>query len=105
LPLYGELAWRPADAIVYITHKTPHEKVFDATQYLKRLNHTPVVFLNATDDDTAPLGEAKALYEVAPGVKRFYAIKASGHHFEGGEQEFYRDLDMGLSHRSDLSEL
>ena len=105
LPLYGELAWRPADAIVYITHKTPHEKVFDATQYLKKLDHTPVVFLNATDDDTAPLGEARALYEVAPGVKRFYAIKASGHHFEGGEQEFYRDLDMGLSHRSDLSEL
>ena len=105
LPLYGELAWRPADAIVYITHKTPHEKVFDATQYLKKLNHTPVVFLNATDDDTAPLGEAKALYEVAPGVKHFYAIKATGHHFEGGEQEFYRDLDMGLSHRSDLSEL
>jgi dienelactone hydrolase len=105
LPLYGELAWRPADAIVYITHKTPHEKVFDATQYLKKLDHTPVVFLNATDDDTAPLGEARALYEVAPGVKRFYAIKASGHHFEGGEQEFYRDLDMGLSNRSDLSEL
>jgi len=24
-------------------------------------------------------------------------VKADGHHFEGGEQEFYRDLDEGLS--------
>jgi dienelactone hydrolase len=97
LPLYGELAWRPADAIIYLTHGTPHEKIFDARQYLKKLNQTPVVFLNATDDDTAPLREAQSLYETTPGAKHFYAVKASGHHFEGGEREFYRDLDLGLS--------
>ena len=97
LPMLGELAWKSSDALIYITHKTPHERVFDAQQYLKKLNHTPIVFLNATDDDTAPLDEAKSMYEAAPGVKRFYAVKASGHHFEGGEQEFYRDLDIGVS--------
>jgi hypothetical protein len=37
------------------------------------------------------------LYESAPGAKLFYAVKACGHHFEGGEQEFYQDLDRGLS--------
>ena len=36
-------------------------------------------------------------YDVIPGDKRFYAVKASGHHFEGGEKEFYEDLDRGLS--------
>lgn len=97
LPLLGELAWKPADALIYITHKTPHERVFDAQQYLKKLDHTPIVFLNATDDDTAPLNEAKTMFAVAPGVKRFYEVKASGHHFEGGEEEFYRDLDLGVS--------
>jgi len=97
LPIYGELAWRPADAVIYITHKTPHEKIFDAHEYLKQLNQTPIVFLNATDDDTAPLSEARSLYNATPGEKQFYAVKASGHHFEGGEQEFYRDLDQGLS--------
>src|ERR1041385_53688 len=97
LPMYGELAWRPADAVIYITHKTPHEKVFDAHEYLKQLNQTPIVFLNATDDSTAPLREAQSLYEATPGSKRLYTVKASGHHFEGGEQEFYRDLDQGLS--------
>jgi len=97
LPIYGELAWRPADAVIYFTHKTPHEKVFDAHEYLKQLNQTPIVFLNATDDSTAPLRETQSLYEATPGSKRLYTVKASGHHFEGGEQEFYRDLDQGLS--------
>ena len=97
LPEYAELAWQPADAIIYITHGTPHEKNFDVHQYLKKLNQTPIVFLNATDDDMAPLRDAKAMYEAASGAKRFYAVKASGHHFEGGEKEFYQDLDAGLS--------
>jgi len=96
LPEYGELAWQPSDSIIYITHGTPHEKNFDVHQYLK-LNHTPIVFVNASDDDTAPLRDAKALYDTASGAKRFYAVKARGHHFEGGEKEFYQDLDTGLS--------
>src|SRR5262245_44052389 len=97
LPMYGELAWKATDALIYITHGTPHEKVFDAHQYLRKLNQTPIVFVNATDDDTAPLREAQSLYQSVAGSKHFYAIKASGHHFEGGEQEFYRALDQGLS--------
>ena len=98
LPAYCELAWRPADAIIYFTHGTPNEKVFDAQQYLKKLKQTPIVFLNATNDDNAPFREAQSLYESTPGAKHLYAVKAKGHHFEGGEQEFYADLDLGLSH-------
>ena len=86
-----------ADAIIYITHGTPHEKVFDAHQYLKKLKQTPIVFLNATNDKNAPFREAQSLYEATPGAKHFYAVKASGHHFEGGEKEFYQDLDHGIS--------
>lgn len=97
LPAYGELAWRPTDAIIYVTHLRPHEKSFEARDYLKKLNQTPIVFLNATNDNTAPFGEAQSLYESAAGDKHFYAVKASGHHFEGGEKEFYQDLDRGLS--------
>ena len=96
LPAYGELAWRPTDAIIYVTHLRPHEKSFAARDYLK-LNQTPIVFVNATNDNTAPFGEAQALYEAAAGLKQFYAVKATGHHFEGGEKEFYQDLDRGLA--------
>ena len=97
LPEYGELAWRPADSIIYITHGTPHEKVFDIHPYLKSLKRTPIVFLNATSDKFAPFHDAQSLYDVIPGAKHFYAVKASGHHFEGGEKEFYEDLDLGIS--------
>jgi dienelactone hydrolase len=97
LPLYGELAWRPADSIIYFTHGTPHEKVFDIHPFLKSLKQTPIVFLNATSDKNAPFREAQSLYDTIPGAKHFYAVKASGHHFEGGEQEFYEDLDHGVS--------
>jgi len=97
LPELGELAWRPADSIIYFTHGTPHEKVFDIHPFLKLLKQTPIVFLNATSDSFAPLREAQSLYDVIPGAKHFYAVKASGHHFEGGEKEFYQDLDLGIS--------
>ena len=97
LPVYNELAWRPADAVIYVTHGTPHEKVFDSHQYLMKLKQTPIGFLAATDDSNAPFREAQALYEAAASAKHLYAVKASGHHFEGGEKEFYEDLDMGLS--------
>jgi fermentation-respiration switch protein FrsA (DUF1100 family) len=97
LPVYGELAWKATDALIYLTHGRPRERTFDAHQYLKNLNQTPIVFLNATKDETAPFSEAQSLYEATPGAKRFYAVKAKGHHFEGGEREFYQDLDEGLS--------
>ena len=97
LPAYNELAWKPTDAIIYVTHGRPHETAFDARDYLKQLKQTPIVFLNATNDNTAPFNEAQSLYETAAGVKHFYAVKASGHHFEGGEKEFYQDLDRGLA--------
>ena len=101
LPMYGELAWKASDAIIYVTHGTPHEKVFDAHQYLKKLKQTPIVFLNATNDENAPFREAQSLYETTPGTKHLYAIKARGHHFEGGEKEFYEDLDQGLTQIAD----
>jgi len=104
LPMYGELAWQASDSIIYITHGTPHEKNFDVHQYLKKLNQTPIVFLNATNDDYAPFREAQSLYDATPGVKHLYAVKARGHHFEGGEQEFYNDLDQGLTQIADKSD-
>lgn len=97
LPAEGELAWKSTDAVIYVTHGTPREKLFDAHQYLKKLGQTPVVFLNATADEYAPFTDAQSLYAATAGPKHLYAVKARGHHFEGGEQEFYRDLDQALS--------
>lgn len=96
LPRYNELAWKPTDALIYVTHGTPHEKVFEAQDFLKQLAPVPLVMLNASDDDTSPLPEAQALFKKAVGPSRFFAVPAKGHHFEGGENEFYRDLDQSF---------
>ena len=97
LPVYNELAWKPTDALIYITHGTPREKVFDARQFVTKLNPVPIIILNATDDDTSPASESQSLFELASGPKHLYMVKANGHHLEGGEAEFYRDLDEGLA--------
>lgn len=96
LPVYNELAWKPSDALIYFTHGTPREKVFDARKFVTKLDPIPIVILNATDDDTSPAGESQSLFDLATSPKHLYMVKASGHHFEGGEAEFYRDLDQGL---------
>lgn len=93
LPNYNELAWKPADALIYLTHGTPREKVFEAKDYLPKLTPLPLVMLNATDDDTSPLADAQSLFEKATGPRRLFTVTANGHHFEGGENEFYHDLD------------
>jgi len=96
LPIYNELAWKPTDALIYFTHGTPHEKVFDTRKYLPELESTPISMINATNDDTAPYKEAQSLIAAVKGPKQFYTIKAEGHHFEGGEKELYRSLDQAL---------
>ena len=97
LPIYSELAWKPADAVIYFTHGTPREKLFDSRQYLTKLGSTPIAIVNATDDDTAPFRESQSLFAMVLGPKHFYAIRARGHRFEGGESDFYRALDEELS--------
>ncbi|PWT92341.1 MAG: hypothetical protein C5B55_06650 [Blastocatellia bacterium] len=100
LPNYNELAWKPTDAVIYLTHGTPREKVFEAQNYLPKVAPLALVMLNATNDDTSPLDDAKKLFSRVTGPRLFFAVEATGHHFEGGEGEFYRDLDEGLSRRA-----
>jgi dienelactone hydrolase len=97
LPIYSELAWKATDAVIYITHGVPRERVFDSRQYLTKLGGTPIAIFNATNDNTSPFRESQSLFAMASGPKHFYAIKAQGHHFEGGEPDFYRALDEELS--------
>jgi dienelactone hydrolase len=97
LPVKNELAWKATDAIIYITHGTPQEKVFDAHEYVSRMGSIPIVIMNASDDDTSPVKDAHSLYDKSSGPKKLAIVKAWGHHFEGGEAEFYQKLDEAFS--------
>jgi alpha-beta hydrolase superfamily lysophospholipase len=96
LPELNELAWKPSDALIYLTHGVPHEKVFNSGDYLARLAPVPVILVNATSDDTAPLTETQKLFDRAANPKQLYTVKATGHHFEHGEKEFYGVLEASL---------
>ena len=96
LPIENELAWKPTDSIIYLTHGVPHEKIFDAHDYLSKLS-VPLILLNATDDDTSPLSDANSLLAKAAGPKQLFPVTAHGHHFEGGEEAFYQSLDLSLT--------
>ena len=96
MPALNELAWKPSDALIYITHGVPREKVFNSGDYLGRLAPVPIIMLNATADGTAPPADAQKLFDRAVNPKQLYDVRATGHHFEGGEEEFYRDLESSL---------
>ena len=70
--------------------------VFDVGQYLPRLGGVPLVMIEATSDRLSPLAEAQKLYALAPEPKRLWVVTATGHHFEGGEADFYAHLDEAI---------
>ena len=97
LPIYNQLAWKATDSVIYLTHGVPDEKTFDAREVVGKLAPVPLYLFNATDDDTAPLTAAQDLFNHASEPKKLYAATARGHHFEGGETEFYQKLDESFA--------
>ena len=96
LPVKNQLAWKPTDAIIYVTKGVPDEKTFDAHDYVGQLAPVPFLLFNASDDDTAPLADAQSLLSRASTPKQLYVVNAHGHHFEGGESEFFQKLYESL---------
>jgi dienelactone hydrolase len=99
LPVYNQLAWKTSDAIIYVTKGVPDEKTFDAHDIIGQLAPVPLYIYNASADDTAPLKDAQSLFAQAGEPKQLIIATARGHHFEGGEAEFYQKLDESFLRR------
>ncbi len=99
LPVYNQLAWKTSDAIIYVTKGVPDEKTFDAHDIIAQLAPVPLYIFNASNDDTAPLKDAQSLLAKAGEPKQLIIANAHGHHFEGGEAEFYQKLDESFANR------
>lgn len=93
LPVKNQLAWKASDAIIYITKGVPDEENFDAHDVIGQVAPVPLYIFNASDDDTASLSDAQSLFARASEPKKLYVVTAHGHHFEGGEAEFFQKLD------------
>ena len=96
LPENNILGWRTVDYLSWITKKTPNEPVFHSIDYIHHVSPLPLWMLQSTNDEYVPLDKSRALFTVALEPKRFSAIDASDHRFDGKQSELYRLIQEGL---------
>ncbi len=96
LPEKNILGWRTVDSLTWITKKTPNEPVFRSLDYIHRVAPLRLWMLQSTNDEYAPLDKSRALFAAALEPKRFSAIEASNHRFEGNQRELFRLIEEGL---------
>lgn len=97
LPELNELGWRFRDSIIYLTHKTPKEPTFRASEFVPLLPPVPLTLIQSTHDDFVPLDEIHRLMALAGGPRRLWTIEARNHSFAGAEAEFHKALDEALA--------
>jgi uncharacterized protein len=96
LPEQNILGWRLADYLTWITKKTPNEPVFRSIDYIRRVTPLRLWMLQSTRDEYIPLNKGRDMFAAASEPKRFSAIDASNHRFEGNQKELFRLLEEGL---------
>ena len=96
LPEKNILGWRVVDYLSWITKNTPNEPVFYSLDYIHRVSPLRLWMLQSTKDEYVPLDISRALFRAASEPKRFSAIEANNHRFEGNQGELYRLIQEGL---------
>jgi dienelactone hydrolase len=96
LPVQNILGWRMVDYLSWITKKTPNEPVFRSVDYINRVTPLRLWMLQSTKDEYVPLDKSRELFAAASEPKRFSAIEANNHRFDGNQKELYRLIEEGL---------
>jgi pimeloyl-ACP methyl ester carboxylesterase len=96
LPENNVLGWRVVDYLTWITKKTPNEPMFHSMDYMHRVSPLRLWMLQSTKDEDVQLESSRALFSAASEPKRFTAVEASNHRFEGNQIELYRLIQEGL---------
>ena len=83
LPERNVLAWRLADYLTWITKRPPSEPAFQSMDYINRVSPLRLWMLQSTKDEYVPLDKSRALFAAAYEPKKFSAIEAGSHRFDG----------------------
>jgi alpha-beta hydrolase superfamily lysophospholipase len=81
LPDLNELAWRWKDALIYVTHATPHEPTFSVSTIVDRVAPVPLAAIHSTRDEFVPVEQVQRLMERAREPKKLWIIKSADHRF------------------------
>jgi dienelactone hydrolase len=96
LPAQNILGWRTLDYLSWITKTTPNEPVFRSIDYIDRITPLRLWMLQSTRDEYVPLDKSHELFAAASEPKRFSAVEANNHRFDGNQKELYRLIREGL---------
>lgn len=92
LPDLNELGWRWKDAMIYVTHRTPHEPTFSVSAIVDRLPPVPLGAIHSTQDEFVPVAQVQQVFEHAREPKKLWIIRAADHRFSDNLAEFDRCL-------------
>lgn len=96
LPENNVLGWRMADYLTWITKRTPNEPLFRSMDYIHRVTPLRLWMLQSTKDEYVPFDKSRELFTAALEPKRFSAVEATNHRFDGNQKELYRLIEEGL---------
>jgi dienelactone hydrolase len=96
LPAKTVLGWRTVDYLTWITKKTPNEPVFRSIDYIDRVTPLRLWMLQSTKDEYVSLDKSQELFAAASEPKRFSAVEAGNHRFDGNQKELFRLIGEGL---------
>jgi alpha-beta hydrolase superfamily lysophospholipase len=88
LPDLNELGWHWKDALIYVTHATPHEPTFSVSAIVDRLAPVPLGAIHSTRDEFVPVGQVQRVMERAREPKKLWIIKSADHRFSDNLAEF-----------------
>jgi alpha-beta hydrolase superfamily lysophospholipase len=97
LPDLNELAWRWRDAVIYLTHKPPHEPLFSAAAVIGQVSPLPLAIIQSTHDEFVSINDTARMLQAAGDPKRLWTIEAADHGFSDNLAEFDRQLLEALA--------
>ncbi len=90
------IGWRWQDDLTYLTKLAPNEPTFSCLALISRLTPVPIAMLQSSHDEFVPVRESRQLFDAAQEPKRYFAIDAQNHRFDGNLAEFHRSLQEAL---------
>jgi len=96
LPEENVLGWRMVDYLTWFTKKRPNEPVFHSIDYIGRVTPLPLLMLQSTGDEYISLDKSRDMFASAAEPKRFSAVQANNHRFDGNQKELFRLIEEGL---------
>jgi pimeloyl-ACP methyl ester carboxylesterase len=95
LPIRTSLGWYWTDFPMWITKKDPRQPQAETRAYLSGVK-VPLVMIHSTRDEWDPIEDARKMFSLHPGPKRFISVNAVNHRFSDKIAEVLGHIEQSL---------